>query len=203
MHKGKSFLAPPRIFKAERALFFPNFRGQTLVKGKIPKDTTPVLEDKVSVVCVFSSAWAENQIATFASEKANPALQEVVKGSGDIAQIVHINVEENGMKAMIIKLFMGGLRRKMGIQNWGKYFLVRRGITEEIRDAVGLLNSKVGYVYLLDGDCRIRWAGSGIAEGDEKEGLVKATKRLIDEARAKRLAKLRMPPQAQIQEKPI
>jgi ATPase complex subunit ATP10 len=169
------------LFKAERALYFPNFYGQTLLKDKIPRDTTPLLEDKISVVSVFSSQWAENQAATFASQKNNPELHEVVKNSGGLAQIVQINVEENALKAMIVRLFMSGLRKKLGPDNWGRYFLVRKGISDEIRDAVGLLNSKVGYTYLLDGECRIRWAGSGPCEGDEKEGLVKGTRRLIKE----------------------
>jgi ATPase complex subunit ATP10 len=200
LHKGKSFLAPPRLFKAERALFFPNFQGQTLLKDKKPKDTTPVLEDKVSVVCVFSSAWAENQVATFAAQKNNPELHEAVKGSGGLAQIVQINVEENALKAMLIKFFMSSLRRRLGKDNWGRYFLVRRGITDEIRDAVGLLNSKVGYVYLLDGECRIRWAGSGDAEGDERDGLVKGVKRLVEELKMKRREKSAPLPQTQILE---
>lgn len=185
LHKGKSFLAPPRLFKADRALYFPNFFGQTLQKDQLPRDTTPVLEDKVSVVSIFSSQWAENQVATFVSERSNPELQEVVKSSGGVAQMVQINVEENALKAAIIRFFMGSLRKRMGIDNWGRYFLIRKGASDEIRDAIGLLNSKVGYVYLLDGECKIRWAGSGICEGDEKDGLIKGTRRLIEETKAK------------------
>lgn len=200
MHKGKSFLAPPGLFKGEKALYFPNFYGQTLLKDKLHRDTTTLLEDKISVVSVFSSAWAENQAATFASEKNNPQLHEIVKNSGGLAQIVRINVEENALKAMIVKFFMPGLRKKLGNENWGRYFLVRKGISDEIRDAVGLLNSKVGYTYLLDGDCRIRWAGSGPCEGDEKEGLVKGVRRLIEELRTKRKEKPIPPPQKQILE---
>ncbi|KAI9051032.1 hypothetical protein LZ554_005140 [Drepanopeziza brunnea f. sp. 'monogermtubi'] len=184
LHKGKSFLAPPRLFKAERALYFPNIQGQTLLKDKRLWDTTPLFEDKVSIVSVFSSAWAENQAATFASQKHNPEVHEVVANSGGVAQMVQINIEENALKAMLIKLFMPGLRKKMGAGNWGRYFLVRKGMSDDIRDAIGLLNSKVGYTYLLDGECRIRWAGSGPCEGDEKEGLVKGTKRLIEELKA-------------------
>jgi ATPase complex subunit ATP10 len=202
MHKGKSFLAPPRIFKAERALFFPNFRGQTLSKDKVPKDTTPILEDNISIVCVFSSAWAENQVATFVSQKANPELHAELKNSGSMAQIIRLNVEENSLKATLIKFFMGSLRRRLGVENWNRYFLVQRGVTEEIRDAVGLLNSKVGYIYLLDGECKIRWAGSGVANNDEKEGLVKATKRLIEELKTKRKARLALPQQQAAEEKP-
>ena len=186
LHKGKSFLAPPRLFKAERALYFPNLHGQTLVKSAPLQDTTPVLEDKISVVSVFSSAWAENQAATFESEKQNPELREVIKKSGGIAQMVRINIEENALKAMIVKLFMPRLRKTLGADNWGKYFLVRKGLTVETRDHIGLLNSKVGYTYLLDGECKIRWAASGPAEGDEKDGLVKGVQRLLDDIKNKK-----------------
>ncbi|KAF8867290.1 hypothetical protein BDZ45DRAFT_710258 [Acephala macrosclerotiorum] len=189
LHKGKSFLAPPRIFKADKALYFPNFQGQTLLEDKTPKDTTPLFWDKVSIVSVFSSQWAENQAATFASAKHNPDLHELVKGSGGLAQLVQINVEENWLKAWLIRVFMGGLRKRLGEDNWHRYFLVRRGITDELRENVGLLNSKVGYTYLLDGDCRIRWAASGPSEGDEKESLVKGARRLIEDQRAKRGAR--------------
>jgi ATPase complex subunit ATP10 len=159
-----------------------------------------VLEDKISIVSVFSSAWAENQAATFASKKNNPELHEVVKNSGGLAQMVQINIEENALKAMIIRFFMPRLRKRLGVENWERYFLVRKGISDQIRDAVGLLNSKVGYTYLLDGECKIRWAGSGICEGDEKEGLVKGTTKLIEELKIKRKQKPTPLPQKQILE---
>lgn len=100
--------------------------------------------------------------------------------------MVQINHEENWMKAMIVKFFMYNLRKQRAAENWGRYFLVRKGFTEEMRDAIGLLNSKVGYTYLLDGECRIRWAGSGEAELEEKEGLIRSVRRLIEEAKTKR-----------------
>jgi mitochondrial ATPase complex subunit ATP10 len=189
-HKGKSFLAPPRLFKSDKALYFPNLYGQTLIKNTTPRDTTPTLEGKVSVISVFSSAWAERQAASFLAEKINPELHRVVKGSGGVAQMVQINIEESAMKVMLIKLFMPSLRRRIEQPDWGRYFVVRRGLTEEIRDAIGLLNSKVGYIYLLDKNCRIRWAGSGICEGDEKDGLVRCTKRLIEEASHRKCEKV-------------
>jgi mitochondrial ATPase complex subunit ATP10 len=186
LHKGKSFLAPPRLFKADRALYFPNLYGQTLVKQNPLQDTTPTLEDKISVVSLFSSAWAENQAATFVSETHNPELREAIKGSGGAAQLVQINVEENALKAMIVKIFMPSLRKRLGVDNWGRYFLVRRGLTDETRDLIGLLNSKVGYTYLLDGECKIRWAASGPSEGDEKESLVKGVRRLLHDLKQKK-----------------
>lgn len=193
MHKGKSFLAPPRLFKAEKALYFPNFFGQTLLRDQQFVDTTPVLENKVTVVSIFSSVWAMNQAATFADPKENPELHELINNSGGLAQRVQINLEDNWLKAWMIRLFMPSLRIKLGKENWKRYFLVRKGITDQIREGIGLLNGKVGYTYLLDGECRIRWAGSGPCEDDEKEALVKGTRRLIEEARANGSKSIQIP----------
>lgn len=182
-HKGKTFLAPPRLFKADLSLYFPNLHGRTLAKDAAAKvaDTTPLLEGHCSVVTVFSSMWAENQIRTFVSPEANPALQSVLKQSGGRAQLVQVNIEEDAMKAWLVRLFMGSLRKKVDQDDWKRYFLVTKGITDEIRESIGLLNSKVGYTYLVDHNCRVRWAGSGDAESDEKEGLVKGVQRILDE----------------------
>lgn len=140
-----------------------------------------MLEGKASVVALYSSLWAENQTKSFISAEANPEVQAVLNQSNGLAQVVRVNIEENTMKAWIIRLFVGSLRKQVGKANWGKYFIVQRGISDEIRETIGLLNSKVGYVYLVDKDCRIRWAASGQSEPEEREGLVKGLRRLVDE----------------------
>lgn len=183
-HEGKSFLAPPRLFKAELSLFFPNLYGETLAKTDAgPRDTTPLLTGRVSVVSVFSSRWAEQQVASFTSAAANPALHHVVARDPDLAQLVHVNYEDNAGKAWLVRLFRGSLRRSLAERDWNKYFLVRRGITDAIRESIGLLNSKVGYTYLVDHHCRIRWAGSGTGHPDEVQGLARAFDRLVDEVK--------------------
>ncbi|KAI0870724.1 ATP10 protein-domain-containing protein [Hypoxylon argillaceum] len=188
-HKGKTFIAPPRLFRGELSLFFPNLYGRTLLKtDTTPRDTTPVLRGRVSVVSVFSSLWAENQCKTFVSPESNPAVEQAIAESGGRAQHVRVNIEEDALKAFLVKLWMGRLRRQVGgEENYERYFLVRKGVSDEIREAIGLLNSKVGYVYLLDADCRIRWAGSGPSEDHEREGLVKGLQRLLlEDANAKK-----------------
>jgi ATPase complex subunit ATP10 len=184
--KGKSFIAPPNIFKSDLSLYFPNLRGQTLLKDRSPKDTTPALEDKISIVSIFSTRWAENQANTFVSEKANAELHEVLKGSKGLAQMVQINLEENWMKAMLVKLFMPGLRKQMEESSWGRYFLIRKGFKQEMKEAIGLLNTKVGYIYVVDGKCRIRWAGSGNSSDEEKSGLIKAVSRLLEQSKSQK-----------------
>lgn len=86
------------------------------------------------------------------------------------------------MKAWLVRMFMGNLRREMGEENYGKYFLVRRGVTDLVRESIGLLNMKVGYTYLVDFECRIRWAASGPALPEEVEGLNKGMQKLAREA---------------------
>lgn len=182
-HKGKSFLAPPRIFKADHALYFPNIHGQTLAKEP-PKmrDTTPLLAGRASVVTMFSSQWAANQVASFTSVQANPALHETLARAGQTrAQLVQINVEGDWLKQWLIWLFKGSLRRRVGEANWDRYFVVPRNISHEIKESIGLLNSKVGYTYLVDPECRIRWAGSGPSRPEEREGLVKGLQRVLAE----------------------
>ncbi|KAL2199659.1 ATP10 protein-domain-containing protein [Corynascus similis CBS 632.67] len=178
-HEGKTFLSPPRPFRADLSLYFPNLYGRTL--ARVDADTTPLLEGRASVVAIFSSMWAENQARTFTSPDQNPALHEALQASGGRAQLVQVNVEEDMLKAWLVRFFSGSLRQRVGKENWDKYFLVRRGITDEIRESIGLLNSKVGYTYLVDHQCRIRWAGSGPAAPGEKEGLVKGVQRILSE----------------------
>jgi ATPase complex subunit ATP10 len=128
--------------------------------------------------------WAEDQVKTFTSPEHNPALHELLRGSGSgsgSAQLVQINVEEDMLKAWLIRMFAGTLRKKVGKENWDRYFVVRKGITDEMRESIGVLNSKVGYTYLVDHQCRIRWAGSGPAEPGEREGLVKGVQRILGE----------------------
>ena len=176
-HKGKIFLSNPKLFKAERSLYFPNLRGTTIATPSDEQDTTNALSHKISVVSVFSGMWAANQTHTFI--KDNPALDEAIEVASDVAQRVYLNVEENWMKAGLIRMFWSSLRKSVPEEEHGRYFLVRRGITEAMRQETGMLNSKLGYVYLVDHECRIRWAASAEAFPGEKESLAKGVERLV------------------------
>ncbi|KAF9640449.1 ATPase assembly factor ATP10 mitochondria [Lasiodiplodia theobromae] len=185
-HSGKSFLANPRIFRSDRALFFPNFVGSTLLpgaEGRKPHSTTLALLNRVSLVSIYSSEWARQQSATFTAPEQNPELRALLEANRGVAQHVELNVEPNPMRAFILNLYKGRLRRQRGNEaDWDRYFIVRRGFSDEMRENLGIMNEKVGYVFLVDGACRIRWAASGNAEGDEKEYLNKGLKMLIGEA---------------------
>jgi ATPase complex subunit ATP10 len=185
--KGKSFVANPLLFKKEAALYFPNMWGSTLSeKGDGPnkgRDTTPALKGKISVVGIQSGRWAEEQVDTFLGSKENAELQDMLREGK--CQRADINVQDNWMRALFV--FTSVLKKQIPKEQWGRYFRVMmardvgRGLTEDIRDAMGFLNSNVGYVYLLDAECRIRWAGSGHAWPGERESLNAGIRRLYAE----------------------
>ena len=184
-HKGKTFSAPSRLFRASRALYFPNLQGRTLASPD-PTDTTPVLRDKISLVAIYSGTWAERQTQTFTSASpsfpSNGPLHTLLASHPTRLQKVELNIEENSFKAGLITFFMSNLRRGRSTQERARYFLIRRGLDEHIRDAMAMLNSKVGYVFLVDAEARIRWAASGLAEEGEREALERGVRRLLDEA---------------------
>ncbi|KAI1176727.1 ATP10 protein-domain-containing protein [Nemania sp. FL0916] len=190
--KGKTFIAPPRLFKAELSLYFPNLYGRVLRKadyGSGPRDTTPTLQGRVSVVSLFSNLWAENQCKTFVSEAQNPGAMRLLadNANSSVAQHVRVNIEDDALRGWLSWLFMGQLRRQVpGDADQARYFMVRKGISDEIREGIGFLNSKVGYTYLLDADCKIRWAGCADSEDHEREGLVKGLQRLLSEHEARK-----------------
>lgn len=162
--------------------------GSTLASPSTASDTTSVLQDRISVVSVYSGRWAEMQTRSFTNGKNNSELGALIsqqqnegrKDGGPLLQRVEVNVEPDWMKALIVRMFMGGIRKQRRKEDWERYFLVRKGVTDEMREAMGMANSKVGYVYLVDWLCRIRWAGSADAEQAEKEGLVAGVQRLVE-----------------------
>lgn len=188
-HRGKSFVANERLFKKDKALYFPNLWGKTLSKDgdgeKGGRDTTPLLKGKVSVVCFQANDWATEQVETFVGPKSNPQLQTLLENKNGMVQRVDVNLQGDVARSWLVWLFNYRLRRMIPKERWDKYFMIklprdiRRGLTDEIRDAIGLLNSQVGYVYLVDPSCRIRWAGSGDAWAGEVDGLNAGIQRLV------------------------
>lgn len=48
-----------------------------------------------------------------------------------------------------------------------------------MREPLGMTNTRIGYVYLIDEDLRVRWAGCAEARPEEQEGLLLGTTVLL------------------------
>lgn len=199
-YKGKTFLANPRIFKETAALYFPNIVGRTIATSE-HRDTTSVLRGKVSIVVIFTSNWAENQVKTFIGQQQNPEIRKIVDASVGKAQVVSINVEDNFMKWWIIWASMLNLRRRVPSEEHERYFIVNKDLPTRVREALGLSNKNVGFVFLVDENCKIRWAGCGEASEEEREYLSRGLRRLLNDNVASVRPKLDKPKRKGMAEK--
>ena len=172
-HNGKTFLSPSRLIRYEKALYFPNLHGYTLTNPRELADTTNILRGRLSVVSVCCGKWAGDQTRTFLGDDA-------FRGPKEQVQRVEVNVEEDWLRAWVVRMSVGGLRRERREWEWGRYLVVRRGMDGRVGEDLGMANGKVGYVYLVDEACKIRWAGCGDAADGEKESLMKAVRKLVE-----------------------
>lgn len=180
-HKGKTFLSPSRLFKAEAARYFPNMQGYTLADSRTMSDTTDVLAGKTSIVSVVSETWADWQALSFVGKEENEELENEVERLKDRGlQRVRINIEEDMLKAALVWLFLGYARKKTKEEDWKRSFVVTRGVEEETKLDIAMTNGKVGHVYLVDKNCKIRWAGNGYADDEERANLVYVARRLVE-----------------------
>lgn len=190
-HRGKSWVAPPKLFRADKALYFPNLRGRTLNTDATPVDLAnaivPPGSPGVSVVAVYSSAWGEKQVRSWLDDPNT--VMKLLEAHKDRVQRVDINVEQNPLKALFVTLSVGGIRKSVPKERHDRYFIVKSGLSDEIRDKMGFINARVGYIYLLDAEAKIRWAGSGNSTEDERQSLVRGIQKLVAEYQTRDLAK--------------
>jgi ATPase complex subunit ATP10 len=76
------------------------------------------------------------------------------------------------------RLLEWGLRRGKSVLEQERY-LTTGGLSLEVKDYLAILNGSVGYVFLVDEECRIRWSACADASEEEKVTLVKGVKSLI------------------------
>jgi ATPase complex subunit ATP10 len=171
--KGKMWVANPRLWKKEMSLWMPNFWGRDL-RGEA-QSSAMICQGKVTVVAVMSRQWAADQVKTFVDEE----VRGVIRGSDGRAQMLEIHVEDKPLFRAVMWLFRGRMRKLLS-QEWQRYLQLNE-VKDELREVLGMINRLTGYVYLLDSDSRIRWAGSGDAEPEEKAALISGLRKLIDE----------------------
>ncbi len=101
-------------------------------------------------------------------------------------QFVQVNLQENVLKAFLVSMYVSSLRRKIPPALHPTYLLSTQNM-EYIREPLGMNNKHLGFVYLLDQEQRIRWAGGGLAEPEEVASLTSCTGVLLDRYKQKRV----------------
>ena len=99
-------------------------------------------------------------------------------GSNDRVEILKINVANGWFDRFFLRPIITALtKRNTDPKDHDKTFLYY-GNTDQLCDALRMRNLLAGYIILLDGLGRVRFAGSGIATDKEVSALISLTKKL-------------------------
>jgi ATPase complex subunit ATP10 len=177
---GKFYLGNKALYKSELSLYWPNLLGKTLAGEQT--STTELLSGMISVVCLFQRQWAFDQTTTFVGSKENPQLAELLSQNSDVAQKIEINMEHVSAVGIFGWLFQWQLRRQRTEQEQHDY-LVLSGFPQSQRESLGIMNNSIGYVFLVDQNCRIRWSGCAQGTDEEKQTLWQGVNTLINRAK--------------------
>lgn len=158
----------------QKALYFPDVLG-TALKDRSKTSTTSLLRGNVSLLTILTSKISEEHAKSF----HQPVLE--LYGNNPAFRLVQLNLQENTLKAYLVSLFLSSLRSVIPAQFHETYLLSSQSL-ETQRMQLGLHNKHVGYTYLIDQECRIRWAGCGFAEQSERNALIACTGVLLGRA---------------------
>ncbi|KAH9478451.1 Mitochondrial ATPase complex subunit ATP10 [Psilocybe cubensis] len=166
-HGGKTWIAPKVLIREDKALYLPNVSGSALNDGT-KKDTTTLCYGKITVLAMLGTNISEAHARSFAYS-TNARYQD-----NPLYQYVQINLQENLLKSFLVKLFSSSLRSSVPAHLQPTYLVSSQNM-EYVRDPLGMTNSKVGYVYLIDENLKIRWGGSADATLEEAQSLESCT----------------------------
>ncbi|KAF9456417.1 ATP10 protein-domain-containing protein [Collybia nuda] len=166
-HGGKTWIAPKVLIREDKALYLPNISGKNLQDNKT-KNTTTMCYGRVTVLAMLGTKISEVHAQGFidpthARFSSNPHYQ-----------YIQINLQENLLKSFLVNLFANSLRGTVPPELHANYLVSSQNM-EYVREPLGMTNSKVGYVYLIDENLKIRWGGCADAALEETQALESCT----------------------------
>ncbi|KAJ2501479.1 Mitochondrial ATPase complex subunit atp10 [Coemansia sp. RSA 1972] len=166
----KLFEAPKQLIRSSKAHYLPSVSGKTLA-GQTT-DVIDLCRGKTTLLTVNFNKFSELHTNSF----IDPF--EAAFADSEDAQVVRLNIEENWAKAMVLQMCLPYLRRHTPKDQHANY-LIHYGDVEGLRKSMGIANSLIGYVFLIDKELRVRWYGNGLAVMSEAQSMVMLTQRLI------------------------
>ncbi|KAI0052069.1 hypothetical protein FA95DRAFT_1580191 [Auriscalpium vulgare] len=165
VHGGKTWMAPNVLIREDKALYFPNIMGNRLDNGE-QTHTTHLFPGKVTVVAMLSTKISELHAKSYV-RRVNEEYSQY-----PTYQYMQINLQENVLKSILVNLFLTSLRRNIPTHLQPTYIVSRQNM-EYVREQLGMINSRIGYVYLVDEKMRVRWAACADAKNEEEQALIR------------------------------
>ncbi|KAH9917170.1 ATP10 protein-domain-containing protein [Fomitopsis serialis] len=163
-HGGKTWVAPKTMIREDKALYFPDIVGTNL-HSKAGVHTTSLCTGKVSVVAMLTTRVSE---VTASANYIKPTHEQY--SSHPMYRYIQINLQENLLKSLLVSLFTSGIRKSIPEELWESYLVSNQNM-DYVRHDMGMTNSRIGYVFLVDEQCKIRWAACADPINEEIEAL--------------------------------
>mmetsp|Transcript_26366 Transcript_26366/g.56044 ORF Transcript_26366/g.56044 Transcript_26366/m.56044 type:complete len:357 (+) Transcript_26366:146-1216(+) len=113
----------------------------------------------------------------------------------DRFEVVRITISEGRIAKLLSPFIVSGTKKKVQEKDH-KNTLLYYGDAEEMRDILRMHNIYTGYVYLVDGIGRVRWAGSGEGSDEEVQSMIMFAKELTRPS--ERVAHKKLPSQSRV-----
>ncbi|KAG7094720.1 hypothetical protein E1B28_005540 [Marasmius oreades] len=162
-HGGKTWIAPKVLIREDRALYLPDISGKCLADGS-EKHTTTMCFGRITLLSLLSTRISEFHSASF----TKLAIERF--SHHPLFQHIQINTQSNALKSFLVHLLRRSLRSSIPTEQHPLYLLSSQNL-EYLREPMGIDNDRVGYVYLVDEDCKVRWAGCADATAEEARAL--------------------------------
>ncbi|GME99412.1 unnamed protein product [Ambrosiozyma monospora] len=180
--KGKLFQAPISFFRKDKALYFPNFTTRTL-EDKTVELMDVLSKNKITILRVVST---ESGVETTEDYFKVPKSEENYLTEAGLkqlhqefpnTQIVQLTLSDRWSKHFVHTFVTPSkLRKTLPEELHSRYLVAFRDkvLDRDSRERLLITNTYSGYVYLIDDQFKIRWAGSGLPEPKEVSGMWKA-----------------------------
>ncbi|KAF9922034.1 Mitochondrial ATPase complex subunit atp10 [Linnemannia zychae] len=178
---SKLWKGTPNMISADKALYMPNIIGTSLETSQ-PVELVDLLKGKISLLAISGTRFGEEHIETYMTPFLN---RWPMKGRVNTSkvQLVELNVQENPLKAGLVKMMMPFVRKNIPEERHANYMLHYKSI-RSLREPLSMQNSYLGYVFLIDSNCKIRWGAHGPATEEEIKTLLESVQKLSERSGA-------------------
>ena len=176
----KPILANESLIDERDAKLFPTLKGAISLSDKsvdfpahfVRKNRSRDTEAQCTLLAISFRDFGFQQLPSWLDPFRS------VFGSNDRVEILKINVSNGWFDRFFLRPIITTLtKRNTDAKEHDKTFLYY-GNTDQLCDALRMRNVLAGYILLLDGLGRVRFAGSGVATEKEVNTLISLTKKL-------------------------
>ncbi|KAG0055434.1 Mitochondrial ATPase complex subunit atp10 [Gryganskiella cystojenkinii] len=172
---SKLWKATTTMVNADKALYMPNIIGTSL-KSSEPVELVDLLKGRISLVTISGTRFGEEHTETY----MKPFLEKYSANANDSkVQLVELNIQENPLKAGLVKLMVPFVKKNIPEERHENYVLHYKSI-KHLKDPLSMQNSYLGYVFLVDTNCKIRWGAHGPGTEIEIQTLLDSVQRLLE-----------------------